>query len=97
MDEIVGVGLPDALPADWLARAEQETGGRFAARLLEDSAQMIPADHREKADAEANRVVDQARSLVREERLFAIEHGAEVVSFDRDFQRFIGLRSRLLT
>ena len=59
--------------------------------------QMIPADHREKADAEANRVVDQARSLVREERLFAIEHGAEVVSFDRDFQRFIGLRSRLLT
>lgn len=26
----------------------------------------------------------------------AIEHGAELVSFDRDFQRFPGLRARLL-
>ena len=64
MDELVGAGLSDALPADWLARAEQETGGRFTARLLDDSPQMIPADHRDKADAEANGVVDQARLLV---------------------------------
>ena len=27
----------------------------------------------------------------------AIEHGAELVSFDRDFQRFQGLQSQLLT
>ncbi len=43
MDELVGAGLSDALPADWLARADQETGGRFTARLMEDSPQMIPA------------------------------------------------------
>ena len=64
MDELVGAGLPDALPADWLARAEQETGGRFTARLLEDSEQAVGVEQRERADAEAHRVVDQARALV---------------------------------
>lgn len=64
MDELVGAGLPDAIPTDWLARAEQQTGGRFTAYLLEDSPHTIPADQRQRADIEADRVVDQARSLV---------------------------------
>ena len=63
MDELVGAGLSDAIPAEWLARAEQETGGRFTARLLEDSEHQVPAEERERADLEANRVVDQARAL----------------------------------
>jgi acetoin utilization protein AcuC len=64
MDELVGAGLSDTLPADWLARAEQETGGRFTGRLLEDSEHTIPSQERERADGEANRVVDEARATV---------------------------------
>ena len=64
LDELVGAGLPDALPVDWLARAEQEVGQSFTPRLLEDSEHAIPAEQRERADAAAELVVDQARALV---------------------------------
>jgi acetoin utilization protein AcuC len=64
LDELVGAGLPDELPAEWLARAEREVGRSFTSRLLEDSEQTVPADQRERADAEADLIVDQARGLV---------------------------------
>lgn len=63
VDELVGAGLPDAIPANWLARAEQETGSRFTGHLLEDSWQATPVERRDAADAEANAVVSQARAL----------------------------------
>jgi acetoin utilization protein AcuC len=64
LDELVGAGLPDALPAEWVARAEREAGYRFTGSLMEDAPQTVPAEQRERADAEANQVVDAARSLV---------------------------------
>ena len=64
LDELVGAGLPDELPPEWLARAEREVGQSFTSRLLQDSEQTIPADQRERADAEADLIVDQARALV---------------------------------
>lgn len=64
LDELVGAGLSDDLPVEWLARAEREVGQSFTPRLLEDSDHAIPAEQREQADAAAELVVDQARALV---------------------------------
>jgi acetoin utilization protein AcuC len=64
LDELVGAGLSDDLPPEWLARAERETGHAFTARLLQDSEHAIPAEQRERADAAADLVVDEARALV---------------------------------
>lgn len=64
LEELVGAGLSDDLPAEWLARAEREVGQSFTPRLLQDSDQAIPAEQRERADAAADLIVDQARALV---------------------------------
>lgn len=64
MDELLGAGLDEELPAAWLARAEEQAGRPFTPRLLEDTATQTPVEHRERADAAANAVIDQARALV---------------------------------
>ena len=62
--EMVGAELPDEIPAAWLAEAKRRTGRDFTARLMEDPGPAeVPAEHRAKADAEAELVVDQAKSF----------------------------------
>jgi acetoin utilization protein AcuC len=63
VDELVGVGLSDDLPADWLDRARHEAGQPFTERLMSDTPVAVPAEQRERADADADRVVDEARAL----------------------------------
>jgi acetoin utilization protein AcuC len=62
--EMIGAELPDELPPAWLALAREQTGQDLTPTLLGDTEPEVPAEVRERADAEANRVVDQARALV---------------------------------
>jgi acetoin utilization protein AcuC len=62
--EMVGAELPEALPPQWLELARERTGQELTPTLLGDAEPEVPAEVRERADAEANRVVDQARALV---------------------------------
>jgi acetoin utilization protein AcuC len=64
LDELVGAGLDDELPEEWLRDAAAVAGRAFTPRLLGDTAPETPAEQRERADAEADAVVDQARGLV---------------------------------
>ena len=61
--EMVGAGLPDELPAVWLAAAEERLGRALTPGLRDDPGPELPAEHRERADVEGNRIVDEARSL----------------------------------
>jgi acetoin utilization protein AcuC len=61
---MLDVTLDDALPAPWLATARDWAGRDLTARLLDDGEPEIDADRRARADAEAHRVIDQARALV---------------------------------
>jgi acetoin utilization protein AcuC len=63
--EMVGADLPDEIPAAWLAEAEARSGAPLTARLRGDTEPEAPAEQRARADAEAERVVDRARALVR--------------------------------
>ncbi|HJZ60751.1 MAG TPA: hypothetical protein VKD47_01210, partial [Miltoncostaeaceae bacterium] len=64
LDELVGAGLDEDLPEQWLRDAEAVAGRPFTPRLMGDTPPEIPAEQRERADAEAEAVVDQARGLV---------------------------------
>jgi acetoin utilization protein AcuC len=61
---MLGVELDDEIPPGWLARAESRTGARLTPRLLQEAPFEVPAEARERADAEAERVIDQARALI---------------------------------
>jgi hypothetical protein len=61
---MIGADLDDAIPAEWLAAAENRVGERLTATLLGDTQPEVPAEVRERADEEAHRVVDQARAMI---------------------------------
>ena len=61
--EMVGAELPDAIDPAWLALARERVGRDFTPRLMEDPGPDVPLEHREKADAEAERVVDEAKAM----------------------------------
>jgi hypothetical protein len=61
--EMVEVELPEELPAEWLAVARERAGVDFTPRLSGDWPLEIDADSRARADEEANRTIDAARSL----------------------------------
>jgi len=63
--EMVGGDLPDEIPAGWLARAEEVTGQTLNPRLRGDGDPEAPADKRARADEAGERIVDEARALVR--------------------------------
>jgi acetoin utilization protein AcuC len=62
---ILGAELDDEVPEDWLAAARERTGRPLTAGLRADVEPAAPADARERADQEGDRVVDQAAALVR--------------------------------
>ena len=62
--QMLGVELDDRIPAPWLALARERTGQEFTPRLLGEAPFAVEAERRERADAEARQVVDQARALV---------------------------------
>jgi acetoin utilization protein AcuC len=61
---MLDVTLDDALPEAWLTSARERVGRDLTARLLEDGEPEIDAERRARADAEAHRVIDQARALL---------------------------------
>jgi acetoin utilization protein AcuC len=61
--EMVGAELANDLPAEWLARAQERLGRNLTPGLRDDPRPEAALEHREQADLEANRVVDEARSL----------------------------------
>ncbi|MDH3724564.1 MAG: acetoin utilization protein AcuC [Thermoleophilia bacterium] len=61
---MIGAELEDAIPAEWLAAAEDRVGEKLTATLLGDTEPEVPAEVRERADEEAHRVVDQARAMI---------------------------------
>ena len=63
--EMVGAELPDEIPAGWLAEAESRAGAALTPRLRGDTEPEVGEEERARADAAAERVVDQARALVR--------------------------------
>jgi len=62
---ILGADLADEIPPAWLSGARERTGRELGASLRGESEPAAPADARANADAEGDRVVDQARALVR--------------------------------
>ena len=62
--ELVGADLANDLPGEWLARAQARLGRDLTPGLRDDPGPQIPVEHRRPADAEAERVVDQAKSMV---------------------------------
>jgi acetoin utilization protein AcuC len=62
--EMVGVDLADEIPAEWLAAAVSRTGRDLTPRLRQDPGPEVPVEHRDRADLEAEQVVDQAKGLV---------------------------------
>ena len=63
--EMVGADLPDEIPAAWLRGRLGANGPRVSRRgFVEDPGPEVPAEHRERADLEAEQVVDQAKGLV---------------------------------
>jgi acetoin utilization protein AcuC len=61
---MIGAELDDEIPPGWLAMAESRVGQKLTARLLEDTEPQVPAEVRERADEEAQRVVDRARAMI---------------------------------
>ena len=57
---MTGAELPDELPADWLREAEERTGERLTSTMMGDGEPAVPADERARADAEGEKVVDEA-------------------------------------
>jgi acetoin utilization protein AcuC len=62
---MLDVTLDDALPQAWLVSARERTGRDMTARLLADGEPEVEAARRAGADAEGERIVDQARALIR--------------------------------
>ena len=61
--EMVGADLSNELPADWLERAHARLGRALTPGLRDDTGPQLPAEHRQHVELEAERVVDEARSL----------------------------------
>ncbi len=62
--EMVGADLSDEMSADWLEAAGARTGRDLTPCLRQDQGPEVPLEHRERADVEAEQVVDQAKALV---------------------------------
>jgi acetoin utilization protein AcuC len=62
--EMLGDEPDDAIPAGWLALAQERAGRPFTDRLRADAEPEAGADRRAAADAEGGAVVDQARALL---------------------------------
>ncbi len=58
--EMVGAELPDPLPTDWLATAQERTGMTLTPNLLQEAPFATDDAERAAADAEGARVVDEA-------------------------------------
>ncbi len=62
--EMVGAELANDLPAAWLERAQARLGRDLTPGLRDDPGPLLPVEHRQEADTEAERVVDQAKAMV---------------------------------
>jgi acetoin utilization protein AcuC len=62
--EMIGVELPDEIPASWVEEAERRVGTRLPRLLSEDPEPELPAAERARADVEGDRVVDEARAFL---------------------------------
>lgn len=60
---MLGVALPDRLPADWLATARDRADREFTPELLGDTPLAVDDGQRARADAEAFDMIEAARSL----------------------------------
>lgn len=58
--EMVGVELPNDLPEQWYADACERTHRQLTPRLMDEAPFEVPEQERRAADAEGNRVVDDA-------------------------------------
>jgi acetoin utilization protein AcuC len=61
--EMLGAELDDELPETWWRAGEELVDTALPRRLSEDGEPEVPSDERARADLEADRVVDEARSL----------------------------------
>src|SRR5262249_56209329 len=60
LDELVGAGLDEDLPEQWLRDAEAVAGRPFTPRLMGDTPPEIPAEQRQRAAAQAQAALDPA-------------------------------------
>ncbi len=60
--EMIGAQLPEELPAEWLAAAQERTGETLTPTMTGDGVPEVPADVRAAADIAGEKVVDEARS-----------------------------------
>jgi acetoin utilization protein AcuC len=63
--EMLGVELPDAIPESWWSAGEQMLGVPLPRRMSDDPEPEVAADERTRADADGDRVVDEAMALFR--------------------------------
>jgi acetoin utilization protein AcuC len=61
--EMLGVELPDAIPEAWWSAGERALGVPLPRRMSDDPEPEVPMDERTRADAEGDRVVDDAMAL----------------------------------
>jgi acetoin utilization protein AcuC len=61
--EMLGVELPDAIPEAWWSAGEQMLGVPLPRRMSDDPEPEVAADERTRADADGDRVVDEAMAL----------------------------------
>ncbi len=61
--EMLGVELPDAIPESWWSAGEQMLGVPLPRHMSDDPEPEVPIDERTRADAEGDRVVDEAMAL----------------------------------
>ena len=61
--EMLGVELPDAIPESWWSAGEEMLGVPLPRRMSDDPEPEVPADERTRADADGDRVVDEAMAL----------------------------------
>ena len=61
--EMLGVELPDEIPEAWWSAGEEMLGVPLPRRMSDDPDPEVAADERARADAEGDRVVDEAMAL----------------------------------
>jgi acetoin utilization protein AcuC len=61
--EMVGAELANDLPTEWLERSQARIGRQLTPGLRDDPGPALPIEHRRQADAEAERVVDEAKAM----------------------------------
>ena len=62
-DGKLGVELPDAIPEAWWSAGEEMLGVPLPRRMSDDPEPEVAADERTRADADGDRVVDEAMAL----------------------------------